>query len=407
MEYAVDGGSLTVSKYVERIKAYGRKRICIFGAGNVGKILYKICNKNGIIVDCFCVTDISCNVKELNGLPVFQFDRMEYDNENTLFLVGVHEKGEHHIIKYLRDNGVKNVIDAPGNVMDYDEDGYWLERKKRPALEITPKIGCSIHCRYCPQDMLLRSYFAADKKRTNILSVEDYKKILGRLPENTLIEFAGFVEPFLNQEAVSMMKYTFEQGFEATLATTLVGLSEAQARDIIRMPFLSVILHIPDKYGYANIPLTDEYFKCLQIVMDARRDDNTPFVTGANSQGEIHPDVIPIIGGRTKVFVELYDRAGNLDEKDKALEHAEYKTGSIFCERADDLNHFILLPDGTVVLCCNDFGMQHVMGNLLSQTYEDIMRGEPMRYLKRAMKLDDSLPCLCRKCIYAKSAAAH
>lgn len=97
----------------------------------------------------------------------------------------------------------------------------------------------------------------------------------------------------------------------------------------------------------------------------------------------------------------MSDRAGNLENKDNKLRGGE-KCGRIYCERAVNLNHNVLLPDGTVVLCCNDFGMKHVLGNLLKEDYDSIISSEQMRLVKRGMNIDESLSILCRKCMFAK-----
>jgi hypothetical protein len=44
-----------------------------------------------------------------------------------------------------------------------------------------------------------------------------------------------------------------------------------------------------------------------------------------------------------------------------------------------------------------DYGLQHVLGNLLESDYEEIVRGPEMMRVLAAMD-DDSLPLLCRKC---------
>ena len=97
------------------------------------------------------------------------------------------------------------------------------------------------------------------------------------------------------------------------------------------------------------------------------------------------------------------DRAGNLvGDEYKDLIKAD-KHGPIICMGMKELNHNILLPDGTVVLCCNDFSLQHVLGNLLEQSYNDIMDSEIIKKIKHAMLNDDgSKTLLCRKYAYAK-----
>ena len=60
-------------------------------------------------------------------------------------------------------------------------------------------------------------------------------------------------------------------------------------------------------------------------------------------------------------------------------------------------------PDGRVVLCNFDFGMKHVLGNLLEETYEEIMNGECMRRIVEAMD-GDQCDLLCRRCNFALKA---
>ena len=92
---------------------------------------------------------------------------------------------------------------------------------------------------------------------------------------------------------------------------------------------------------------------------------------------------------------ELIDRAGNIT--DEEVYEDSHKKGNIVCERARDLNHSILLPDGSVVLCCMDFGMKHVLGNLAKQSYEELFTGKEMQKIKEAMR-DDRLDIICRRC---------
>jgi len=33
----------------------------------------------------------------------------------------------------------------------------------------------------------------------------------------------------------------------------------------------------------------------------------------------------------------------------------------------------VLLPNGDVSLCCMDYGLDHIIGNLHKQTYEDVI----------------------------------
>ena len=57
-----------------------------------------------------------------------------------------------------------------------------------------------------------------------------------------------------------------------------------------------------------------------------------------------------------------------------------------------------MLPDGRVLLCCMDYGMKHVLGNLTEQSYEEIMNGKEIDKIKAAINGDESIDILCRGC---------
>lgn len=389
-----------ITEIRQRIEGHGADNIYIYGAGNGGKLLAEALAKEKIGFTAYCVENAMENVEELLGHKVIQLDRLDFDADRTLFLIAVRERGARLIRDCLTERGAKHILEMPWEV--FDRDAQAVRRKANPALEITPCVGCSVNCRYCPQSLFLHSYFGENSNRAKSMTLEQYQEVLAKLPRNTLIEWAGFVEPFLNREAADMMRYTHKQGYEQTLFTTLAGMTPEDFAKVRDIPFTIVCLHVPDAGGYANIPVTEEYRALLRQVVEARRDDGSPFVTNANCQNAPDPAVLSVTAGRLKIYCELSDRAGAIeDEAEKRIVHVD-KRGKLWCDRADRLDHNVLLPDGTVVLCCNDFGMKHVLGNLYTQTYEEIMQGQAMRQVKLGLAGDESVPLICRKCIFAR-----
>ena len=199
-----------------------------------------------------------------------------------------------------------------------------------------------------------------------------------------------------------MVRYAHERGHDVRLFTTLVGLDCASFREIEDIPFKLVVLHLPDVHQYANIPVTDDYLDLLRYVAAKNRPNGEPFVDTANCQAEPDPRAVQIIGHHFPISWDLYDRAGNLsdDHLRSAKPHAE----PIYCERSVRMNHNVLLPNGDVVLCCMDFGMTHVLGNLKRQTYEEILQGAVHAGILTANQQQGD--GLCRKCTYAKKLEA-
>lgn len=387
-----------IKDYIERIKENLDKEIYIYGAGNMAKSIYLLCKDNGIEIKGFLVTDISVNVSGLLELPVKQFDTAELEPQKTFIIIGVIENGVRTIANMLKSTGWENYISLTQELCTHIS--YINGDRIRPMMEITTVIGCSINCRYCPQSLLLKTYYGEDKKRAKIMELEAYKECIDKLPQNVRIRFAGFAEPFLNPQCVEMIKYASEQGREIDLYTTLVGLSREGFEEIRNIPFRRVVLHTADADGYADIPVTKEYLDLIREAVQARKVDGSLFIDWANCQSTPHPKVLDIIGGHIRVSAELYDRAGNVEDNSD-LKGVDYISGVIECVLSEKMNRTILLPDGTVVLCCNDYGLEHPLGNLLSESYGNIMDGKAMKGIKEACR-NESLPLLCRKCIWAK-----
>lgn len=388
--------------YLNYVTAEARKykNVVIYGAGRVAKPIVHRLEEKQIEITVFAVSDARINDKVFFDIPVKQIEEVRMDPKETLIIIAVKYIWAKDVLDKVIENGYIHYVFPP------EEIDYFAREQSdevhRPVMEISVKVGCKVNCKYCPQELFLKRYFEVNE-RPQHLSLENYKSCLEKLPKNTIISFCGFTEPFLHQQAVDMIEYTWQQGYDIKLYTTLVGLTREGFERIRNIPFHYVVLHTPDEQGYANIPMTKEYFEILDMVLEQRKPDGTHFVDTANCQGIPHRDVLKHTEGKLRIMSELYDRAGNL-KKDDCLKSVEKVKGAIYCIRVNEaLNNNVLLPDGTVVLCNFDFGMRHILGNLLEQTYEEIMNGSRMRQIVEALD-NDRCDLLCRRCNFAVGA---
>lgn len=262
-------------------------------------------------------------------------------------------------------------------------------------LEITTHMGCSINCRYCPQKLLLGRYFEYDKNRKNELSLEDFKVCVDKLPAGTRIDFSGMAEPWLNPACTDMVLYAAEKGFPITVYTTLVGMTPDDFERIQNVDFQEFVLHIPDDQENSHIPITEEYLELLERVIQTEA-DGIPLVTGYSCHAGIHSAIKELVPKDSELITELADRAGNLDSDQLESKKNE---GDFVCVNCGlELNHNVLLPDGTVLLCCMDYGMEHILGNLLEQSYEEILSSAEAVRVRQGMHGDGENNILCRTC---------
>ena len=241
-----------------------------------------------------------------------------------------------------------------------------------------------------------------------MLTLEDFKTCVDKLPPDTQVHFSAFGEPQVNPAFADMVLYAHSTGRAIALYSTFVGMTRESYLRIRDVPFKVMVFHIPDSDGNSHFTLSDEYLDLMNLVFSDTAAGRFTIMAYSCHGAMVHPVIaeilkkngLPVPAGQP--FDHLIDRAGNL--KEKGLIHLEHPTGRIWCSPTGlDFNHNILLPDGTVVLCCQDFGMQHILGNLLTQSYDEIMGGEEIQKLRRCMKSQKDGDCLCRHCHIAQS----
>lgn len=247
-------------------------------------------------------------------------------------------------------------------------------------LEITTHIGCPIQCLDCPQKLLMSRY-----KGKKDLDFDDYKKAIDKVPAGTRIDFSGMCEPFANKNCTDMILYAYEKGFPLALYTTLQGATEEDWRRLEDIPFDVVTIHLPDKNGRSHFNITQEYLKLLQAWE----------CNCYSCHGEIDDRVRPYMKSRHMITF-MHDRAGNVEGRPHKSIDTERPLTCMTSGKS--MNHNVLLPDGTVIMCCMDYGMTGVFGNLFTQTYEEVLNSPTATSMRATLGRGESI---CRHCTNA------
>lgn len=265
------------------------------------------------------------------------------------------------------------------------EDKRATKEEKISALEITTRIGCKVWCSYCPQDRLIRAY--RQRSKTMVMSFDTFKKSLATVPASVEIHFLGMSEPWLNPQCTQMVLHAHDKGHRISVSTTLAGIQPQDVEAFRHIPFDAFILHVPSNDGRMNITVDERYLALLTKVFHSRV-QNLKF----KRFGTLHPAVEPILRDVEEAVWPTTNRANNLAAEDN--KPTQKILGTISCHRK---RNNVLLPNADVVLCCNDYGLQHIIGNLLSDRYEDLFHGEEFRRIRTGMK-DSASEILCRYC---------
>lgn len=383
-------------RYLDFAEKNKEKHLYVYGAGKQAVPIADFYEKNHIAIDGFCVTDKKINKKSINEIPVYQVDEIPYKDKETAFVFGVRVQLNDEIENILKKQGYTNFLEATDLIRYLGTYGYSFYTS--PMIEITTKLGCAVNCKFCPQELYIREYLKTGNGE-KVLSLENFKICIDKLPRNTFVEFAGFTEPFFNEQCLNMIQYARKKGFRVNLFTTLRGLKPEQLDEILKIEFEEFVLHVPDKEGYAVIPVDESYKEMVSRLVKAKKPNGNSFIDYASAQAEVTDEIAELLGNDTRVYVVLNDRAGNLE--DACLYGKKELHGKLRCELSMDINHNVLLPDGRVILCSNDWGMKHVMGNLIYETYEQIINGEEAQRIRKAMQSEDEPFVLCRSCFQA------
>lgn len=238
------------------------------------------------------------------------------------------------------------------------------------CLEITTVASCTVRCAICPQDVLKGAYRGAPHR----LTLDNYMLALSNTPKHVRIHFSGFVEPFLNPNAVDMVRIALAMEYRIAIYTTLVGLTDDSAAELLqylhtfRSQIDVICLHWPDGINMTVDP-------------------------------EVHPQVFAIACDKANLPTEsmkmagpgfeAIDRAGLVQIGKAPLHHK----GPIKCSYTDAYTHNVMLPNGDVHLCCMDYKLLAPLGNLFTQRWDDLDRSA----VAKDNACDDGAT-ICRKC---------
>lgn len=258
-----------------------------------------------------------------------------------------------------------------------------------PFLEISTTIGCPMACSYCPQGTIGEAYRASEGPRR--MTFETFAAALNNCPPGLTVSFAGFAEPYLNRDCSRMIALAAGQGRPVQMYTTGVGMSDDDVDLLIEVQPKILMLHLPDGDGDMKASVIAEYVERIERLAESVKS------FAAVCYGAMHP----MLGAFERYLKNygLHSRAGNVTHLGQVR-----KAGPLRCRPAPGLDENVLLPDGTLALCCNDWSLRHPVGNLLSETWEAIHGGEKMREIRRLMAEKDPAGLLCSTCEFAERA---
>ncbi|MBK6949584.1 MAG: SPASM domain-containing protein [Haliscomenobacter sp.] len=262
--------------------------------------------------------------------------------------------------------------------------------KEQTTLEVTTIAGCKVACAYCPQALFAIEH----RKVTNIrmLSLDRFKICLETVPKNIDIHFSAYSEPFLNPQCIDMVEYAYIKGHRISIFTTLVGMKRSDIKLLKEIDLKGFHIHLPDDGTHMRINVNQEF---VELIDEIKKNSikNIEWIFYFN----LHPLIDPIVRDLDLIQKKLITRSLNI--KANFIPLPKKIEGPLFC-KAKRLKRNVLLPNGDVTLCCNDFGRKHVLGNLTQISHCDLYESD---VYKEVVEMMAGKPgeLLCRNCEWA------
>jgi hypothetical protein len=271
-------------------------------------------------------------------------------------------------------------------------------RKRFPRLrklEITTSVPCFNCCEFCPQRALRTGYIEVGK--ADVMAWETFVACVNKLPLHVGVSFGGMSEPFQHPRCTEMILYAANRGHTIEIFTTLVGLKLRDLRKILAAITFGdkptdnrLFVHLPSATFEENIPIDNLYIELVQYLLSFCPNAEFHY----HGRG-VHPGLRALSLGEHIRNSPIHDRADN----ESAVCHASQRhAGTISCVMNLEVN--VLMPNGDVVLCCQDFACRHVIGNLITDEPETLYRSREFRRVQSGLKVDQ-YDVLCRTCHFA------
>lgn len=302
-----------------------------------------------------------------------------------------------------------------------DEIAFSMSKNEIDALEISVKVGCGLFCDYCPQDEYIQNYRSKYKSDEKVLTEETFKAVLRNVPTSVYMKWTGFTEPLDSKVFPALALHLRDSGYKQQISTTLHGhpASVFWFRDNLEM-FKQITLHLPDDSGLMKSQVDDAYLAILdQVVKNATdlgfgEDRLVVFLIGNDFHHEIKP-LLDSYRNKGLLCDSQIQRAAVLNTRNSTIDVDKLGIAKVstrpFERREDHAEHYycayrrlnagVLLPNGEVTICSQDYNLDYILGNLKRESLGSLYaRIQTDHDLSRKFLAGEFFPCT--KCEHYK-----
>ena len=286
------------------------------------------------------------------------------------------------------------------------------------GISIEPTTSCNLRCPECPSG--LRSF----SRPTGMLKDELFKSVIDQLsPTLSYLTFYFQGEPYLNPNFLEMVKYASTKKIYTATSTNAHYLDDENAKKTIQSGLDRLIISIDgaSQETYESYRIGGKIDKVIEGTKNILRwrkelKSLTPhvvfqFLVVRQNEHQV-PEVYKLAKalGVDRVALktaQVYDFKNGSDLIPTMDKYSRYRreADGHYSIKNELLNHCwkmwhscVITWDGKVVPCCFDKDAHHIMGDLSTQSFEEIWRSEGYRQFRTSLLQSRSEIEMCKNC---------
>lgn len=275
-----------------------------------------------------------------------------------------------------------------------------------PRVQIQTQAGCNGRCIFCPNEQVLKSDLEHGR-----MPIEMFQKIVDDLAKTPPRRIGMYMqnEPLLDKRLPELTKYVTERipGTKTQVITNGTYLTEKVGEALLDagLKQLKCSLQSLDPetnreiMGYDSRKVIENCIAFQKLIKKKKSkiDFRVSMVVTNKNVGEI-PSTRRFWArhGVRLVTSALENRGGNIAEAEQ-LNVGEMRSMGNCVRPSRDM---MILFNGDVPLCCVDWHRTYILGNVYTQSVQDVWHAAPVTQVRDALAEEDTskMPDICRNC---------
>ena len=268
---------------------------------------------------------------------------------------------------------------------------YHISKEAR----IEPSTHCNYNCIFCPRDEMTRL--------KESMTMDSYLKILDKLqnyPHIELITLSGYGEPFMDQTLIDKVQAAKDRGYQVHIVTTGSLLDEEKLDRLIKTEIDEMRFSFYSNYPgtYAKVHSKNLYDKCKNNIL---------YLLENRTNTKVIVEYLVLEDNRDEYedwktyWIDKADVVEAWNPHNWADLHYAYRTLDLDNRRSCGRpfsGPYQIQVDGTMNVCCFDYDNQLIIGNILTDSLEDIFSSPRMNYIREKHKANEYSGLVCDVC---------